>query len=168
MRLVDPAIKIGTAFSYFNNPWMNYTIRNVDSIQFLGWHQFGGYEYHDNNTIMSFTKSLFEDTPDLAEQYRNKEPKIANTISIISEFNVNPDDGLRAGDYEWGRQSTDNSTNDRLRDQFNCAWYASALNHMIRSKVDVASFFGGYNFKWGMFYKNDSNERARQTTGVTI
>jgi hypothetical protein len=158
LRFVDSGVRIGTAFSYLDHPWMNYTMNNVCSIQFLGWHQYGGYESHDNDTLMSFTKSFFEDRPNRAEQYRDKEPKIANTVSIISEFNVNPDYPLKAGDYAWGHQSTDNSTDDRQRDQFNCALYASALNHMIRSKVYVASFFGGYNFNWGMFYKNDKNE----------
>jgi hypothetical protein len=158
MRLVDPGVKLGTALSYFNNNWRDYIVQNVNSIQFLGWHQYGGYENDDNDTLMMNTKNLYEDVPSLAEQYKKANPKVANAVSIISEFNANPNDGIEAKDYVWGRQTTDNSTDDRLRDQFNCAWYASALSHMIRSRVYVASFFGSYNFKYGMFYKNDNDE----------
>ncbi|MEM2900108.1 MAG: hypothetical protein QXT63_04900, partial [Thermoplasmata archaeon] len=130
MKSVDPSIKVGGPGNAWYIPeWVDATLQKCPQLDFIPWHIYNGDRSGSSDWQILDDTTIYERTAKDARERIEKYRPNSNVEIMITELN---------SVSKWNP-----TTDPRISYQFNAAWYASALNHLIRGGIDKEFYFEG-------------------------
>ena len=130
MKSVDPTIKVGGPGNAWYIPeWVDATLQNCPELDFIPWHIYNGDRSGNADWQILDDTTIYEQTAKDARARIEKSRPNSNIEIMVTELN---------SVSKWNP-----TTDPRISYQFNAAWYASALNHLIRGGIDKEFYFEG-------------------------
>jgi hypothetical protein len=147
LKTIDPTLKIGGPAIAFSLPFLEgflqYVQQHHSPIDFVSWH--------------IYTPNAHE-VAQRANQVHQLMTKygFSNAESIVDEWNYGPAD--------WNKLFVDPVATrqyfDSSQDEFGAAFDATVMTELQDAPVDIATFFSGTTFMWGLFTSSGAPQKS--------